>query len=363
MSFLIFILVLSILVVVHEYGHFATAKSLGVKVEKFSIGFGPKLFSFPWQGTEFLICLIPLGGYVKMAGDERNQCKGGSEEFYSHPAGHRALIILMGPVVNYLLAFVCFWVVFMIGYPTVTPKVGELIDGYPAKLAGLKAGDEIIRIDKEPIKSWEEMQRHIKTSQTPELTFVVVRDQREVALAIKPRIEALENVFGQKEKVRLVGIRPKEEMILIQYGFIEAMSKSVDRLWEITTTTYEALYRLATGTKAAQEMVTGPIGIFFVIKKAATMGFSYVLYIMAVISASLAIFNLLPLPVLDGGHIFFLVIEKLRGRPLSVKSEEVITRVGFSLIMCLAAFVFYSDFVRFGLIDKMMGVWHQISPK
>ncbi len=362
MSFIIFIIVLSILVIVHEYGHFATAKALGVRVEKFSIGFGPKLFSFPWQNTEFMVCLIPLGGYVKMSGDERDKCVGESQEFYSHPIGHRALIVLMGPVVNYVLAFVCFWVVFMIGYPSISPMVGEIIKDYPAQSAGLEAGDIILKIDQQSIKSWEEVQRHIKTSKTEELKFTVKRQQTQLFLTIRPRIEKLENIFGQQENVRLVGIKPKEEMVLLQYGFLESLTKSADRLWEITATTYEALYRLATGTKAAKDLVTGPIGIFFVIQKAATMGFSYVLYIMAVISASLAIFNLLPLPVLDGGHLFFMLIEKFRGRPLSIKAEEFVTKLGFSLIICLAVFVFYSDLSRFGLLDRMMGLWQNLTP-
>jgi len=363
MSLLIFIIVLSILVIVHEYGHFATAKSLGVKVEKFSIGFGPKLFSRTFDGTEFMVCLIPLGGYVKMAGDERSQCKGEADEFFSHPAGHRALIVLMGPVVNYVLAFLSFCVVYMIGYPTLSAKVGELIKDYPAQTAGLQMGDQIVRIDSKKIDSWEEMQQYITTSQADTLTFIISRNQQEIVLPIQPRVEELENIFGQKQKIRLVGIKPLEDMIFLKYNFVTAVSKGAERLWEITNSTYEALYRIATGAKSAKDLVTGPIGIFYVIKEAATLGFSYLLYIVAVISASLAIFNLLPLPVLDGGHLFFLVVEKLRKRPLSSKTEEVVTRVGFSLIMCLAVFVFYSDFVRFGIIDKVMGFWQNFNFK
>lgn len=363
MSLLIFILVLSILVIVHEYGHFATARSLGVRVEKFSIGFGPRLFSRTIDGVEFMVCLIPLGGYVKMAGDERSHCKGDRDEFYSHPPGHRALIVVMGPVVNYVLAFLSFCVVYTVGYPTLSAKVGELIKDYPAQRAGLRTGDQILSIDAKKIDSWEEMQRYITTSQTDTLTVVISRHQQKLVLSIKPRVEELENIFGQRQKIRLIGIKPQEELIFLKYNFLTAVSHGAQRLWEITTSTYEALYRILTGAKSAKDLVTGPIGIFYVIKEAASFGFSYLLYIVAVISASLAIFNLLPLPVLDGGHLFFLAVEKLRGRPLSPKTEEVVTRVGFSLIMCLAVFVFYSDFVRFGLIDKMIGFWQNFSPK
>ena len=360
MSLLIFFIVLSILIIVHEFGHFMTAKSLGVKVERFAIGFGPKLFSRVFQETEFAVCLIPLGGYVKMAGDERNNCQGNSEEFYAHPPGHRALIVLMGPVVNYLLAYVCLCLVFLIGYPTISPKVGALMENYPAKKAGLELGDRIARIDNTQIQSWEDIQRYVSASKSNQLDFVIFRGGKEIKKTIAPTVENLENIFGQKEKVRLIGIKPAEEVILLKYGLRVSVVKSFERLTEITATTYKALYRMATGAMSAKDSMTGPIGIFYLIQKAAEMGFSYLLYIMGIISASLAIFNLLPFPVLDGGHLFLAAMEKIRGRPLPQKIDEAINRVGLSLIICLAVFVFYSDFSRYGWIDKIVGIWHKL---
>lgn len=365
MSMLIFLAVLSILILVHEWGHFITAKSLGVKVEKFALGFGPKLFSFNHQGTEFMVCAIPLGGFVKMAGDDRSECKGDREEYFSKPVGHRALIVLMGPVVNYGLAYICLCLVFMFGYPALAPKVGEIIQGYPAQAAGLKKGDTIVKMDAQNIQSWEEVQKYISRSKGAQLQIVFLRDGQRMEKTVSPVVQLSENIFGQKENIRRIGIQPEDKIITLKYTFVESLVKSFSNLVDITTLTYKALYRMATGAVSIKELSgpagpTGIIGLFYLIQKASEAGFTYLLYVVGVISASLAIFNVLPLPVLDGGHLFFLAIEKMRGRGLSVKIEEFITRLGVSFIICLAFFIFYLDFVRFGWIDKIIGVWNQI---
>ncbi|HOW34907.1 MAG TPA: RIP metalloprotease RseP [Candidatus Omnitrophota bacterium] len=362
MSILVFLAVLGILIVVHEFGHFIMAKRLGVRVERFAIGFGPKLFSLNYDNTEFAVCLIPLGGYVKMAGDERPNCKGLAEEFYSKPPGHRALIVLMGPVVNYVMAYVCFVIVFVTGYPTLSAKVGELLSGLPAQSAGLEVGDKIIRIGQTPINSWEEMQRSIMTSKDKVLTFTVVRNGMEIKKTIEPTVKRLENIFGQTEDIRVVGIKPKEEIVILKYGLSQSLVRAAQQLFDITATTYKALYRIMTGAMSPKDTMTGPIGIYYIIKQAATLGISYLLYIMGIISASLAIFNFLPLPILDGGHLFFLAIEKIRKKALSAKVDEAINRAGLTLILCLAVFIFYSDMVRFGWFDKIIGLWRNFNP-
>jgi len=355
MGTLVFIIVLSILVIVHEYGHFLTARRMGVHVERFAIGFGPKLLSRRIKGgTEFLICLIPLGGYVKMAGDERNDCKGQKDEFYSKPVGHRALIVLAGPIVNYAFAYICFCLVFLIGYPTMGPKVGELVDGYPAQTAGLRVGDTVVQIGEKKIENWEDLQKTVSLSKEKSLDFLVTRENKPLHVFVDPVDEQAENIFGQKIQSRFVGMRPEKEIILLRYGPVSAVVKSAQKLGSITSTTYKALYLMITGGMSAKDAVTGPVGIFYMIKEAARLGFSYVIYLMAVISASLAIFNLLPLPVLDGGHLLLFGIEKLRGNPLPEKIDEAIHRVGLSMIILLALFVFYTDFVRYGIFDKII---------
>ncbi len=360
MSLVIFIVVISLLVIVHEWGHFIMAKRLGVKVERFSVGFGPKLYSFVHQETEFMICAIPLGGYVKMAGDERLSCRGRPEEYYSHSPGHRALIVMMGPVVNYLLAYLCLWVVFVIGYPTLSPKVGRVLEGYPAHTAGLQKGDTIIRIDRKNIQSWEDVQKSIAASDQAQLNFVFIRDGRKMEKTIAPKEEFSENILHQTIKARRVGIVPEEEIVVLKYNPIESLGKSFTSLADITTTTAQAVWRMATGALSPKEAMTGPVGIFFIIQKAAHMGFSYLLYIVGIISASLAIFNLLPFPVLDGGHLVFLGIEKIRGKALPVKVDEAISRIGVSLIIFLALYVCYIDLDRLGWIDKLMTFWNQM---
>ncbi len=360
LSLLIFIVVLGILVFVHEFGHYITARSVGVKVEKFALGFGPKLLSWEKDGTEYMLCAVPLGGYVKMAGDERSNLQGTKDEYYSQPVGHRALIVVMGPVVNYILAYLCFCVVYIIGYPTMAPKVGEVMANYPAQIAGLQKGDTIIRIEDQNIKSWEDVQHNITTLKQPSLSVEILRDGNKLQRTLTPRQEIIKNVFGQTEQIRVIGIRPQDEMVVLEFSFSEAVIKAAANLWDITHTTYKAIYRMLTGAMSAKESMTGPIGIFYIIQKASAMGFSYLLYVVGAISASLALFNLLPFPVLDGGHLLFLAIEKIRGKTLSPKIEEVIMRVGISLIICLALFVFYVDIDRFGLIGKVVGIWKQM---
>lgn len=356
MGTLVFILVLSILVIVHEYGHLAMAKALGVRVERFAIGFGPKIFSFKKKDTDYAVCLIPLGGYVKMAGDERADYKGGKEEFFSKPVGHRALIVLFGPVVNYLFAFICFCLVFMIGYPALGTNIKEAVAGYPAHKAGFLAGDKILAINDAQVHSWEDVQKFISRSLDDNISFLVDRKGEQKTLVVQSTQDEVENVFGQKIRARVVGIKPQEEIVLLRYHFLQSIVYAAEKLVDITWTTYKALYLMITGAMSTKDGMTGPIGIFFIIKKAAELGFTYVLYIMAVISASLAIFNLLPLPVLDGGHLLLFGIEKIKGKPLPAKTEEIVYKIGLSLIICLAVFIFYNDFVRYGVFDKIFTI-------
>lgn len=444
-----FVVALSILIIVHEWGHFVTAKRLGVKVEKFSLGFGPKLFSRLHKGTEFLVCLIPLGGYVKMAGDERKECIGRPEEFYSKSPGHRALIIFNGPVINFLLAYFSFVMVFLMGFPglstkigyikeagpahrgglkvgdkivmvdskkvygwenlecrlegedptvmrvavhrdgeemikvitpTVTRKqdilgffvnvrdigiepqsysneVGEVLEDKPAHSAGFQKGDKVIEIDGIKITSWIDIQENIKSSKKKEIMVKILRNQEEIVKTLVPEIETIKDRSGEVKEIRIIGIAPVFEFDLFQFGLMDAIFYGFEELIYITKRTYQALYGMVTGAVSAKENVGGPVLIFTVFQQAAEEGLSHWLFILGVVSASLAIFNLLPVIPLDGGHLFLLGIEKLRGRALSPKVDDLIARVGFSLIILLAVFVFYNDFERIGWIDKIKNIF------
>jgi len=369
MSLIIFILILSILILVHEWGHFITAKKCGVKVEEFSIGFGPKLATWKRDGTEYCLSLLPLGGFVKMAGDEREKCSGGSDEYFAKSAGQRALIILMGPGVNLILAYACFWVVFMVGYvdmdlstKNIAPLIGKVLNGSPARQAGLKLGDRILGVNGKAIEHWQQLQDLVSNSTGNSLKLTIERQSHEISISITPEETDQQDIFGRVHRTRLIGVGPipinnAKDIVVTRYGFFESFGKAGEELWNITVKTCVALYEMAIGARSPKEAM-GIIGMFFVIKFALTIGFSFVLHMVGIISASLAIFNLLPVIPLDGGHLFLIGLEKLRGKTLSMKTDQFIAKAGFTLIIMLALFVFYSDFERIGLIDKIREVIH-----
>lgn len=352
MSLIIFLIVLSILVVVHEWGHFVTAKALGVRVLKFSVGFGKKLFSWTHDGTEFMICAIPLGGYVKMSGEERSACQGKKEEFFCHPVGHRALIVLMGPVINIVFAYLCFYVLCVTGYPVIgpnmPPKVGQVMEGTPAAAAQLQIGDLIVAIDGKPIEKFTDLQEAVSKSAGQAMSFSIRRGEETMVKTIAPQQDVAEKEGGGTEQVWRIGVSP---LMLERYGVIPSFWVAMTKIGEITTLTFKGLYSVITGEIPAKNALAGPIGIFDIIKNAAAMGMTYLTFITAVISLNLAIFNLFPIPVLDGGHLLFFGIERLRGRPLSLKLEEGLTKLGMSLLLCLFVLVLYNDIDRIGWVE------------
>ncbi len=366
MTILIFILILSVLIVVHEAGHFFTARKKGVRVEQFSLGFGPKIFSWVRGGTEYCLCAIPLGGYVKMAGDDRMQCKGASDEYFSKSVGARFWIILMGSGVNYIFAYLCFVVVFMLGYvdmeatqKAVPARVGQVVAASAAERAGLMAGDEILAIEGAPIANWSEMQEKVSHSAGEEIQVEILRSGERTMVMMTPQLRTIKDMFGRQRQVGQIGIQQgtidsPDKLVIRQYGFWASWGQAAVELGKVTGKTYSALWDIVTGKRSAKEGMTGLVGIFFIIKFAVAVGISFLLYVVGVISASLAIFNLLPIIPLDGGHLLLLGLEKLRGRALSVKADEILGRIGFALIIVLAVFVFYIDFERIGLIDKVV---------
>lgn len=365
MSFIVFVLILSVLILVHEWGHYITARKCGIRVEQFSLGFGPRLYSWTKDGCDFCLCAIPLGGFVKMAGDEREKCSGAPNEYFSRPAGERALVVLMGPVVNLILAYVCFWFVFKLGYVDMEltsqkaiPVLGKIVADSPAQKSGLQTDDRILSIDGHPIARWGDLQDQITGSTGQSVTIVFERHHTRMSVNVVPEQEDEEDIFGRHHNKRHIGVGPlpinnAKDIVIKRYGYLESFVKAGEELADITVKTYTALYQMAVGERSPKEAM-GIIGMFFVIKFALTIGFSFVLHIVGIISASLAIFNLLPIIPLDGGHLALIGLEKMRGRALSQKTDYFIAKAGFTFIIVLALFVFYSDFERIGLIDKMM---------
>jgi regulator of sigma E protease len=351
---------LSVLVIAHEFGHFIVAKKTGVHVEKFSIGFGPEIFGVTIGSTRYSISAIPLGGYVKLAGETlADGIKGEKWEYLSRTVGERARIIFAGPLLNYILAFFIFSIVFVVGFPTLSSTIGEVMQGYPASEVGLKPGDKVLEINGEHINYWEDITRIIHTNRKPELKLLIERDGNFIDFIIRPKQKEFKTIFGSKKRVGLIGIMPREDVVYVKYGLIKSVYMGARKLLSLTYITYRALWASLTGAIPFKESITGPIGIFYITGEAVKLGFVYLLQLMAVISASLAIFNLLPVPVLDGGHLLFLIIEKLRRKPLSYKVQENITQIGLALILCLMVFVFYSDFMRFGIFDKLIHIFQK----
>jgi len=333
---------------VHEFGHFFIAKRLKVKVERFALGFGPKLLSKQRGDTEYVLCAIPLGGYVKMAGDSLGESKGEPGEYLSKTPSQRAAIIFCGPLLNYILGLLCFWIVFFTGYPALSTKVGGLLDGFGAKESGVAVGDKIIAVDGQNVVFWEDFQRIIQAKKhTAMARLSIMRDGKETALDVRIKEKEVNDLLGQVRRVGLIGITPSDETIEVRHGFIKSFILSVDRTRDLTVITYSALWRLICGKLSVRESMTGPLGIYYITSKAAHSGISAVLHLIAALSVSLAIFNLLPLPVLDGSHLLLLVIEKIRGKGISLKTEQVITHIGMTMLIFLAVIVTYNDVLRF----------------
>lgn len=348
-SLLVFLVIIGILIVIHEFGHFIVAKSMGVRVECFSLGFGPRLLGKKIKETQYTLSAIPLGGYVKLAGDSLEEYKGKPYEYFSKKPGQRAMIIFCGPALNYLLGFLCFWLIFFVGYPTLTTRVGSVLNGYGAEEAGIQAGDKIIALNGEELKSWDDLQVAV-FDQEPQSTVKVLvsRGGKEFNLNVKLKEKELQDTLGSKRNVGLLGITPNTaETVKIKYGLIKAFSLSAEKTWTLTVITYKAIWRMITGKLSLSKSVTGPIGIFYITSQAAHMGITALLNLIGLLSLSLAIFNLLPLPILDGGHILLLIIEKVRGRLLSIKTERVIMQTGLTIIITLALIVTYNDILKF----------------
>lgn len=347
-TFLTFLFILGILIIVHEFGHFIIAKRIGVKVEKFSLGFGPQILSKQKNDTQYSINLIPLGGYVKLAGDNLEEYKGHSCEYLAKSPGRRFLIIFFGPLLNYILGCLCFWIVFFVGYPALTTQVGGLVDDYGAKDAGIRVGDKIEAVDGKRVSLWEDLQRIIQSKRENDtVKLSVLRDSQPHLIEVRIKEKQFQDPLGQKHNLGLIGITPSDEFVKLRHSFMESFFLGVSKAWDLTLITYKALGRMFLGKLSLRESVTGPLGIYYITSKAASLGIIAVLNLIAVLSVSLSIFNLLPFPVLDGGHIVLLAIEKIRGRTLSLKTEQIITRLGLSAIITLAVIVTYNDLARF----------------
>lgn len=340
--------VFSVLILVHEAGHLFAAKKAGIRVDAFSLGMGRRLIGINIGGTDYRLSLIPFGGFCKMAGEEPGEAKGAEDEYASKPVGHRFWVIVAGSLTNYIFAFILFSIIFMIGVPTLSNQVGQVLKDYPAEKAGIKVGDTVIAINDKSVVYWEDVVNAIKSGSMQEspLKIDLKRGESTMTMFVKPEISTVKNIFGQTISRPLLGIAPIEKTLSVKYGPFMAVYHGGKRLLDLTALTYKGIWLLITGGMPVKNSVSGPIGIAQIMGQAAHMGLVPLLIITAHVSMALAVFNLLPFPVLDGGHVIFLAIEKLRGRPLSMKTQETITQGAMILLIAFALFVSWQDILR-----------------
>jgi regulator of sigma E protease len=341
---LLFIVVLGALIFVHELGHFLFAKRAGVRVERFSLGFGPPLFQRQWGETEYRIAAVPLGGYVKMYGEN-------PEEEVSDPRGsflHQSVwkripIVAAGPFFNFLFAVLLIAVIHAVGIPIEkSVEIGRVLDGSAAAQAGLRAGDVVLSLDNQPIERLHDLKAQISQAAGRTLELQVRREDQRLTLPITPvRDEAT-----QEWRIG-VELRPGE-IALQRSNPIEAVERGVAWTWQITKLSILGFGKILSGAIPASESLAGPLGIARELGRQAQGdgGWRNVAFFTAGISISLAILNLLPIPVLDGGHLLFFAIEILKGKPLSMRKREIAQQVGLLILVGLMLFAFYNDIMH-----------------
>lgn len=345
---------LGVLIVFHEFGHFLLAKLSGVGVLTFSVGFGPKLWVRKKGETEYALSAFPLGGYVKMVGEDPDEEVGQSdiERSFAHKGLlKRIAIVAAGPGFNLLLAVVLLLVVFLFyGVPVLSTRVGGVEKGSPAESAGIRKGDFIAALNGQSVKSWEELSRGIKTSAGNPITLQLRRDNQEISVTVQPGKREGKNIFGEKHEEWMIGIG--SEMSIQRGSPGLAIVKAFEQTYEYARITLVALYKMIRG-EVSPSNLGGPILIAQMAGQQAQEGLGSFLGFIAVLSINLGVLNLLPIPVLDGGHLLFFVVEAVIGRPVAVKHREMAQQVGVFLLMLLMVYAFYNDIARF--FQKQVG--------
>ncbi len=345
-----FVLVLGGLIFFHELGHFLVARALGIGVKTFSLGFGPRLAGFTWGSTNYRLSLIPLGGYVSLAGEERDMTEDNGftekELFMSRPPWHRMLVVAAGPIFNFLLAWIIFWgIIVSNGQMGLAPIVGKLQPDSPALTAGIQAGDNVLYIEGKKIIFWSDLAETIQGSTTDDLDFIISRDGVEKHVTIKPQVQELKNIFGETIRRPVVGIVASGESKTVELDGISGAVAAAEQTWNVSKLICTSIVKMVERV-VPMDSIGGPIMIAQAIKQQSERGLLQLLQFTAFISINLGLLNLLPIPVLDGGHLLFYSLETILRKPLNEKLQAAATKAGLLLLFSLMAFAIFNDLVR-----------------
>ena len=351
MGILVAILVLSVLIFFHELGHFAAARFFGVQVDVFSIGFGKKLYSKMIGKTQWSISAIPLGGYVKMKGQDDtdpNNVSYDEDSYNAKKPWQRIIILLAGPFANFLLAFILYFAIANLGVPKLLPYVGSVGSDTPAQQAGLQKDDKLLQINGMNIKYWEDIGENINHTKS-DLTLIVQRNKELLTLQLHPKVIDDKNIFGEKITRRIIGITPSGKQTTVYFGFIEGLDYAWEETKKASLLIVQSVQKLITGIVGADKL-GGIITIVDVTAQASSAGILALFFFTALISVNLGVLNLLPIPALDGGHIMFNLYEMLTGKTASEKAMMYITMVGWAMLLSLMMLGLYNDINR--LMEK-----------
>lgn len=360
---IVFLLVLTIVVFIHELGHFLVARWCGVTVKAFSIGFGPEIYGFyDKHGTRWRFAWIPLGGYVKFIDDENPASFGGNARlseragaFQSKSVGARAAVVAAGPIANFILAAVLYSALnATVGLQILPPLVDAVVPNSPAAKGGFKAGDMIIAINGNKIDRFEDLQRIVGSSAGEELAFTVDRDGKDIVLKATPSVDEQRDAMGRTFRRGLIGIQravAPDKVRTVHVGLPEAVMLGIGETYGNITQTLAGIRDIVTRRQSAEQM-GGPIMMAEVTAKVAELGWEPMLRWIAFISANIGFLNLLPIPVLDGGHLMFYAFEAVRRKPASERLQQMGFQVGLALLMMLMVFVNFND---------IMNVWRRLT--
>lgn len=363
-----FLILLTVLVFVHESGHYLVARWNGVRVEIFSIGFGPEVFGFnDRHGTRWKFSLIPLGGYVKMFGD-RNAASMPDDgavaamspgdrkvAFAEKSVGQRAAIVAAGPAANVLFAIVVFAGLFMTeGEPYTPPDIGAVEPGSAAEAAGIKPGDRIVSINNSDVRRFEDIRQTVQIGLGAPLKIVVSRDGREITLEAQPAVVAERDKLGNSYQLGRLGVQSRG-LAYVRHDPATAVWRAVVASWNQVEVAGKAIGQMFSGVRSSKE-VGGPLRIAWMTGEVAEGGFLVALTFAAILSVHLGLINLLPVPMLDGGHLLFYAAEALRGRPLGVRAQEYGFRLGLALVLLLFVFATWNDLVHLRVVQFIQGL-------